>query len=87
MKDETAHDTLTTRQPDYSQEIAAELERANEKHGPFPSVKVGFGRLLCEFVEFTVELLITGDMVKARAELIQVAAMAVKLLRKMDEDK
>jgi hypothetical protein len=71
---------------DYSREVDEELLRALKKHGPFPSVKVGFGRLLCEFVELGVELLLTGDMVKARAELIQVCAMCIKLLRKIDDE-
>ena len=70
---------------DYNHEVDNELEHADDKHGPFPNVLTGLGRLLNEVQELDTEITKAGDFTAARAECIQVAAMAIKLLRKIDD--
>ena len=59
--------------------VRVEIERATAKHGPFPSAMHGYAVILEELDEAWHEIK-HGTPEKAKAELIQVAAMAVRFL-------
>jgi hypothetical protein len=65
-------------------EAAAELGRAVIKHKPFNSLHEGYGVIMEEVCEFFDEVRAwqpdTRDYTKARKELIQVAAMALRTI-------
>lgn len=59
--------------------VMAELDRASKIHGPFPSVPHGYAVLLEEMDELWDDIK-AKDLVHARGECVQVAAMAIRLL-------
>lgn len=65
--------------PPYLSEIEAELHRATESYGPINSPHEGYGIIKEELDEFWDEVKRNNNK-KARAELIQVAAMCVRYL-------
>jgi hypothetical protein len=63
-------------------QISEELDRADTKHPPMAGIVEGLHTLKCEVAELEREVMReTRNHCELRAEAIQVAAMAVKLLR------
>jgi hypothetical protein len=59
--------------------VKAELSKAMRAHGPMQSAHEGYAVILEELDEMWAEVK-RDDMVRARSEAIQVAAMAVRFL-------
>lgn len=59
--------------------VSIELERARQKHGPMRSAHEGYAVILEELDEAWDEIK-RNDIVRAREEMIQVAAMALRFL-------
>jgi hypothetical protein len=73
--------TITTKDiSDILQDVSETFDRSNTKHGPFVSVHDGLGVLREEYLELEKEVFWGHDKSKIRAEAIDVAAMAVKLV-------
>lgn len=71
---------------DILSEVTMELDRALAKHGDFKSAHEGYAVLLEEVDELWQEVK-HGTKKNARIEAVQVAAMAVKLVDFIDNNK
>lgn len=68
-------------------EIFKELDRANVKYDTrFHSLNEALGTLYAEFSELRQEIVSHGPSGRIRAEAVQVAAMAIKLIQFVDTE-
>ena len=65
--------------PKYLEQVTAELHRATAAYGPFNSPHEGYGIIKEELDEFWDEVK-TNNNPRARKEIVQVAAMALRYL-------
>lgn len=61
-------------------DVKAEIIKATEKHGPFPTAHHGYAVILEELDEAWHEIKHGTSEQRLRAEMVQVAAMAVRFL-------
>lgn len=66
-------------------EVEAEIKRATAKHGPFPTRHHGYAVILEELDEAWHEIK-HGTTDKVRAEMVQVAAMAMRFIMDLADD-
>lgn len=78
----TLHKANNGNVADIISDIMSELERGDAKYGPHTGPRRSFGVLRAELYELQTEIEAEDKNPKAiRAEAIQVAAMAIKLIR------
>ena len=67
-------------------DIRNELARAGQKYAPeFASMNEALGTIRAEYCELEDTIVLHRDPARIREEAIQVAAMAIKLVRYIDE--